>query len=315
MIGVILAAGRGTRMRGLTQNRPKAMLPVVGQPIVARVVDQLQAARIDEVIVVIPPDDDQIQPYFAAQPPARTNLRFAVQREARGMAHALLEAAPLIDDDFILTACDSLYPDDHYRNLAAMHPDHHRPATLTLMEVPPSVIPRASSVEQADGLVIRVVEKPPLAEAPSNIASLALYAFDRQLLDYLGRIRESDRGELELQDAIQLMIADAGGLPGLTTAWRWELTAPADLLAMNLNVLAMQPAQVVAPPGLEITPPVFVEAGVTLGEGVRLGPNVYLEAGARIGPAATLRDCVVLRDGVVPAGDFIDRQLVSRAVS
>lgn len=310
MIGVILAAGRGRRMRGLTQKRPKAMLPVVGRPIIARVIAQLKMAGIRELIIVVAADDQHIRPHFAARPPDGVHLRFVRQSAPRGMAHALLETAPYIHASFILAACDSLYPDEHCQQLVQMHQGGRAPATLTLMEVPPEEIARASSVEIVHGRVVRVVEKPSLADAPSHIASLALYAFDRQILDYLEQIQPSSRGELELQDAIQMMIADAGGLAGLTTAWRWELTTPEDLLMMNLNVLAMTPKLHVAPPGLSVRPPLYVERGVSLPSDVRLGPNVYLEAGARIGPGAHLKNCVVLRDGLVPPRQTVEGVLM-----
>ncbi len=311
MIGVILAAGRGTRMRGLTRKRPKAMLPVVGQPIIARVIAQLGMAGIKELIIVVAADDRHIQPYFAARPPDGVQLRFVRQSAPRGMAHALLETAPYIQSAFVLAACDSLYPDEHYQQLVQTHQRGRAPATLTLMEVPPEEIARASSVEIVNGRVVRVVEKPSPADAPSNIASLALYAFDRLILDYLKQVQPSSRGELELQEAIQMMIANTGGLAGLTTAWRWELTTPDDLLMMNLNVLAMTPGLHVAPPDLTVRSPVFVERGVSLPPNVRLGPNVYLEAGAWIGPGAHLRNCVVLRDGLVPPKLAVEGVLIS----
>ena len=310
MIGIILAAGRGTRMRDLTRERPKAMLPVVGQPIIGRVLGQLSRAGLSEVIIVVASDDRHVRPYFEANPPAGVQLTFVTQSAPRGMAQALLEAAPYIRAPFILTACDSLYPDEHYQQLAQKHGQGNSPATLTLIEAPPEVIVRASSVELVNDRVVRVVEKPALADAPSNIASLALYAFELRILDYLQRVQPSSRGELELQDAIQLMIAASGGLAALTTPWRWELTAPEDLLLVNLNVLAMTPALRVSPPGLAVTPPVFVEAGVSLPAEAQLGPNVYLESGARIGAKARLKNCVVLRSGLVSPGQTVEEALI-----
>jgi dTDP-glucose pyrophosphorylase len=302
-------------MRGLTQERPKAMLPVLGRPIIARVVDQLAVAGIKRTVIVVAADDQHIQPYFATHSPANMALTFTVQSTPRGMAHALLEATPHIDDAFILTACDSLYPDEHYRHLAEMHQTGSSPATLTLLAATPEAIRRASSVELIDGRVIRIVEKPAPGEAPSNIASLALYAFDRSLIDYLGQVQESHRGELELQDAIQMLIANSGGLAGLTTAWRWELTTPADLLEINLKMLAAQPDLNHRPATVKAVPPIFVEDDLSLPSDLQLGPNVYLESGAQIGAGATLRNCVVLRDGLVEAGTTIESQLISRSIA
>lgn len=313
MLGVILAAGRGTRMKAFTAGRPKAMLPVVGKPIIARIAEQLQTAGVTRILIVVAAHDAHIQPYFSAHP-LDIPVDFAVQQTAGGMAHALLQAAPFIDQPFILTACDSIYPDDHYRQLIQLFTAEQAPAALTLMKVPPEVVVRAGIADLAGGRVVRVVEKPTLATAPSDIASLALYAFDLTLLGYLNRISPSSRGELELQDAIQLMINDHGSLPGLLTPWRWEITSPDDLLAVNLSFLDTPWIKNTLPalPG-RIIPPVVVDEGVTLPDDVTLGPYVYIEAGASIGAGARLCRAVVLYDGVVAAGQNVENLLVSAA--
>ncbi len=315
MIGVILAAGRGSRMQGLTESRPKAMLPVVGKPIVARVVEQLQQADIVRIIIVIAADDAHLRPYFQENPPAGVTLEFVVQPYAGGMAHALMQVAPLIDDAFVVTACDSLYPENFYAELVQAHLENDSPATLALMKLPPEVIPRASSVEIVGGRVKRIVEKPALADAPSDIGSLALYAFSPVLLNYLQRVKVSARGEMELQDAIQMMIRDAGGLGFVQTPWRWELTIPADLWELNVWWMRQTPTMLVVPDGVSAKPPVFVENGATIAAGVQLGGAVYIESGARIGARARLENSIVLRDGIVPPGADIRDRLVSAAIN
>ncbi len=315
MIGVILAAGRGSRMRGLTVSRPKAMLPVVGKPIIARVVEQLQSAHISRIIIVISADDDHLRPYFAAHPPPGATVKFVIQPYAGGMAHALMQVAPHIDEPFIVTACDSLYPENLYTELAQVHLQQNTTATLTLMKLPPEVIPRASSVEIVGGRVVRVVEKPALADAPSDIGSLALYAFNPALMDYLRRVQVSARGEMELQDAIQMIIADSGGLGFVTTPWRWELTIPADLWELNVWWLRQNSTQMIVPAGVSAEPPVFVESGATIAPDVQLIGAVYIESGAKIGANARLENSVVLRDGIVGTGETVRDKLVSQAVT
>lgn len=309
MIGVILAAGRGSRMGGLTADRPKAMLPVAGKPIIARVVEQLAAADIFRIIIVVALDDAHVRPYFAAHPPENISLTFAVQPYAGGMAHALMQAAPHIDAPFAVTACDSLYPDGFYAALASAHRAQSAPATLSVMELPPEVIPRASSVEIFGGRVVRIVEKPALADAPSHIGSLALYAFNPVLLDYLAGVAVSARGEMELQDAIQQLMTDAGGLAFVQTPWRWELTIPADLLDVNVWWLSRNPA--LHDSAVAGVPPLVVDAEAAIAADVSLGPAVYVEAGARIGAGAAVRQSVVLRGGVVSAGETVENRLIS----
>ncbi|OQY47231.1 MAG: hypothetical protein B6242_05530 [Anaerolineaceae bacterium 4572_78] len=316
MLGIILAAGQGTRMQGLTKNRPKAMLPIVGQPIILRVINQMRVADITDIIIVTAANDQYIESYFNRNPIGDIDLTFVIQQKAKGMADALLSAAPLIDEPFILAACDSLYPDVHYQNLVKIHTAHDYPATLTLMEVSPSFIPISSSVEIVENKVIRIVEKPKLEHAPSFIASLALYVFDTTLLHHLTDVKASHRGELELQDAIQMLISEHQGLPYLITDWRWEITSPADLLQMNLNVLQQQadltfPKMEVFQKNIQLIPPFYIEDGVVLPSHAKIGANVYIEAKAVIGDGAVLRNCVVLQNGIVPPKQVVDNILIS----
>ena len=108
MQGIILAAGRGTRLKPITLTRSKAMVPIVGKPIVERVMDDLVANGVDDLILVISPDDKEIVAHFAHNSEIGASVRFVHQAERLGMAHALQCAAPLIYDDFVLTACDNL---------------------------------------------------------------------------------------------------------------------------------------------------------------------------------------------------------------
>src|SRR3954470_13501057 len=113
MQGVLLAAGKGKRLQPLTLERSKAMAPVAGKPLSGRVADLLVAQRIDELIVVIGPNDSEVQPYFASQANLSVPVRFVVQHERIGMAHALGLAAPWLVGDFMMSACDNLVSIEH----------------------------------------------------------------------------------------------------------------------------------------------------------------------------------------------------------
>ena len=114
MQAVILAAGRGTRLYPITETRTKAMCPVAGKPIVERVMDTLVVNGISEFILVISPDDSEIIDYFENKSQIKASVRFVQQHEQLGMGHALLQAAPYIHDDFILSSCDNLVDESRW---------------------------------------------------------------------------------------------------------------------------------------------------------------------------------------------------------
>ncbi|MDQ3250368.1 MAG: sugar phosphate nucleotidyltransferase, partial [Chloroflexota bacterium] len=283
---VILAAGKGKRLHPVTPQRSKAMAPVAGKPIVERVLDTLVDNGIRHCILIVGPDDAEIVAYFQQ----RNHIRFdfVIQSERLGMAHALSLAAPHLHGAFILSACDNLVPAVHVADLLHTHRATGANATLSLLAIDRAHAASTGIVEWDGTWVRRIVEKPTPAEAPSDISSLPLYLFSPKLLDYLPLVKPSPRGEYELQDAIQLLIANAGRVTGMLTPGRLQLTNTADLLALNRHYLAIEPdaAQILTQAigsGTRLIPPVRIEAGSTIGADCVIGPYVTIERDCQIG--------------------------------
>lgn len=318
MQAVILAAGRGTRLHPITKNRTKAMCPVVGKPIVERVMDTLAANGIDQFILVIHPDDDEIQPYFEHQSTLQAQIQFVEQSQQLGMGHALLQAAPLIQDDFVLSSCDSLADKNVIQRMLKMWVGYPPPnGVLALLRAAPKDIPRMGIVEMEDehGRILRIVEKPSLEEAPSNIGSVPTYMFSHKLIDYLSKIQPSPRGEYEIQDAIQTLIKRNGDVFGVMLRNRIDLTRPKDLLRLNLHYFQNGDYQKgintkEISPSTEIMERTCIQASVTIGAHCTIGPNVFIESGAILEDGVKLENCVVLRGSQVQAGSQISNQVI-----
>jgi len=284
------------------------MLPILGKPIVERVMDVLRRGGIDDFILVVNPKDEAILEHFAER------VRFAFQEEPLGMAHALRCAVPLIEGDFLLAACDSLVSPAHVAELIRCQSREDVSATMSLRRVARLEIERLSAVELEGGFVTRIVEKPSLDGAPSGIASLPLYALPPRILDYLGEVPLSPRGEYELQDAIQMLIERKGSVRGVFTTWRLDLTRPEDLLAISRYYLAQGLDAEVVPSALgvdtEVVPPVRIEEGVSMGRNCVIGPYVYLESGSRLGSGVRVEEAVVLRGAKIVKGTVVKKQVV-----
>ncbi|MBC8450405.1 MAG: NTP transferase domain-containing protein [Chloroflexi bacterium] len=316
--GVILAAGKGSRLHPITTTRSKAMLPVLGQPIVERVMESLHAhGGVREFILVVSENDHDIRRHFAEESTLDGDIQFVVQRERLGMANALACAAPAIHSDFILSACDNLVADQHVAALVATwwaQPDLD--GLLSVMRIGADLLGRTGIVELVNGRVTRIIEKPPPEEAPTNIASLPLYIFTPRLLEYVHRVQPSARGEYELQDAIQMLIEDGGEVTSLPTAGRLTLTGPDDLLAINRHYLVTghgrpQLAPFTVGPNTQLITPLRIEEGTVIGEGCLIGPHVYIERDCRIGSHVTIQDAVVLRGAVLEDGTKVVGEVIS----
>jgi UDP-N-acetylglucosamine diphosphorylase / glucose-1-phosphate thymidylyltransferase / UDP-N-acetylgalactosamine diphosphorylase / glucosamine-1-phosphate N-acetyltransferase / galactosamine-1-phosphate N-acetyltransferase len=312
---VILAAGQGKRLQPLTQDRSKAMLPVVGKPMVARVMDSLAAQGVRDFILVVNPYDSEIEAYFDTQTGTQERVRFAYQERRRGMADALGQAALLIEGPFILSACDNLVSTNSLHQMLKRWQSEPRPnGVLALLKVEPERMGTVGIVEMDREWIIRIVEKPRPEDSPSDTASLPLYCFSERILDLLPEVRLSKRGEYELQDAIQMLIDRDGGVCGEFAEGRKTVTNANDLLALNRHYLEAETENGANTasllPSVRIIPPVFIEAGARVGSGCSLGPFVYAECGCWIGEKSVLSESVVLRNGVISTGSEIMGQII-----
>ena len=317
MQSIILAAGKGSRLHPITVNRSKAMLPILGKPIVARVMETLVENGLRDFILVVSPDDREIVNYFEHECTLDVRTQFVVQPERRGMADALSRVAEYVREDFLLTACDNLVSGkDIGQMLTLWHSTPGINGILALMEVSPEKIKSMGIVELDGEWVRHIIEKPDPSQVTGNIASMPLYIFSRHILDYLKEVPLSQRGEYELQDAIQMLIERDGGVRGYHAAGRLTLTSPADLLALNCHYLVNGNANHHDTPrsvgvNTKLIPPLHIEAGVVIGADCEIGPNVYIERGCQIGDGATVRESVLLRGTILPADVQVEGKVVS----
>ena len=306
--GVVLAAGGGTRLAPVSLARPKATVPVCGRLLIERVLDSLVEAGCESFVIVVGDPEDEVAAVCRAWAGERP-LSFAVQRERKGMAHALLQAAPQLTSTFVLSACDSLVPPGDVARLVAHHRSNQAAATLSLLHVPDRDRLRKSGVVAWDGTWIsRIIEKPKPGQEPSSLASLPLYVFERDFLDLLPQVELSERGELELQSAIQAYIDQTGKVTGRLSEQRWQVTTSADLVLINRQFLDLGETR--DDERATCLGPVHIDAEAELGRNVVIGPEAVVEAGVTVGDGARIEQAVVLRDSVVPAGAVVRETVV-----
>ena len=316
MQGVILAAGKGSRLHPITTKRSKAMLPILGKPIVERVLEGIHESGVRDFILVVSREDKEIVRYFQEESQLDANIRFVIQGERLGMSNALVCAAPFVHEDFVLSACDNLVASRHMGDLIrAWQVDGPMEGLISLRCVDRSEVSKLGIVVLEGNRVMSIVEKPRPEEAPSNIASLPFYIFTPRILEYLPRVPLSARGEYELQDAIQMLI-DHHEVHGLFTEGRLTLTGPEDLLVINRHYLVEghdrpQLAPFTVGPNTHLITPLRIEGGTIIGSDCVIGPRVYIERDCHIGNGVTIKDAVVLRDSVIEDHVLVIGEVVS----
>lgn len=242
MKALVLAGGKGTRLRPLTYAMAKQLVPVANKPILHYAMDSLYQGGIRDFGVIISPETgESIQASLAKWCPSDVRLTFILQDEPAGLAHAVkISRNYLQDDAFIMYLGDNLINADLGAHIAAFEQADCE-ASILLKPVPnPSSFGVAELSEQ--GQVTRLVEKP--KEPRSNLALVGVYVFTYRIFEAIDKIQPSWRGELEITDAIQQLITDqhASGARGVHAriheGWWLDTGKKDDLLSANQVVLS-----------------------------------------------------------------------------
>jgi len=200
MKAVILAAGAGTRLRPMTNEVPKAMIPINGKPMLEILLEQLKTINITEVVIIVHYLKDKIIDHFGNGSNFGMNIQYEEQKEMLGTADAVMHAEPHISEDkFILVFCDSLFETDQLKRLL-----EHKNAdgVFTVREVKnPS---RFGVILTKGKKVTNFIEKP--KELVSNLASFSVFLMPKDIFSACKKIPKGPAGEYWLTDAIQLLI-------------------------------------------------------------------------------------------------------------
>lgn len=310
---IVMASSTSHGMEALTRTRPKAMLPLVGMPMIARVMDGYYKAGIRRFTVVVGEKEGAAAAWLSTEWHPDVKLQFAPQGHQRGTAATLFATRALIDSPVIVAPCDVLVPEEHVKKLALYFETHPSDAAvLSLFYAPDEIGLGASVFLDPRGNVMYISETPTGAHQDSMTA-LPVYGFTPHVLEYLDRVPvKEESGERVMATAIQSMIDDGQVVGALETGWRTHINVPDDILTASILLMAGYEAPVVKsklPDAVTLVPPVHIDAGVAISAGAVIGPNVYLETGTVIGPNTKITDSVILARRI-GAGVTIEREVV-----
>jgi bifunctional UDP-N-acetylglucosamine pyrophosphorylase/glucosamine-1-phosphate N-acetyltransferase len=294
---IILAAGESTRTRPLTLQRPKPLIPLVGKPLLAHILDQL-VGLVEHVTLVVGYRADDIRAHFGENY-SGIQMHYVLQTERNGTAGALLALAnaaaeregPPLDAPFFLLYGDNLIS---HTDLLRVCQQRYCMAALPVDD------PRSFGVLDIEGdRVRRIIEKPPDAP-PGSFANPGIYHFDGDVVPALRQIQPSPRGEYELTDLIGLLAQQQHVGYSVCAGYWIPIGTPWEALMASLFLLQQRA-------GLHP----YIDPGAELDASCALVGAAHVGPGARLGPGCTLHGPVLLGEGVViEAGCTLERCVI-----
>jgi UTP--glucose-1-phosphate uridylyltransferase len=250
-IAVIPVAGLGTRLLPATKSQPKEMLPVGRKPVVQYVVEELARVGLERILFVTGPGKTSIENHFDLNAELIQTLRetgkeellselyferasvqyfYTRQRQLLGLGHAVACARPFVGNQpFVVALGDSIIgmnaQSDIVRRMTTCFETNDATAVIAFEEVPPAEVFRygvakpkePGSHRMGDFFAIEdLIEKPDVDEAPSNLAIAARYVFAPAIFDALDRIKPGKGGEIQLTDAVRLLLHEGHKVYGIS---------------------------------------------------------------------------------------------------
>jgi len=202
MKGVVLAAGKGSRLYPITRHIAKPLLPLANRPTMHYAFDVLKGMGITDVCIVVGENESEMRSALGDGTDQGVRLSYVKQTEPKGLAHAVGFAQTFVgEDSFVLYLGDAIY-DCGFEAFARRFQES---GCANLNIVKPVEDPRRFGVANVDGeRIVKLVEKPQNPE--SNLAMAGMYFFGPQLWAVLPDLQPSGRGEYEITDAIQMLI-------------------------------------------------------------------------------------------------------------
>jgi len=260
---VIPAAGFGTRFLPATKSQPKEMLPIVDTPVIQYVVEEAVASGITDILIIIGKGKRAIEEHFdrnfyleaqlieqgkekeleqIRRISELAEIHFVWQKQLKGLGDAVNCAKLHVGDQpFAVLLGDTLISSDSpaTQQLVEVY-DRYKGSVVLIQEIDRERVSRygvisgeeiAPSVYKLDGLV----EKPTPAEAPSNLAVAGRYVFTPDIFDCLARIKPGKGGELQLTDAMQLVLADKPMYGRLLDGKRYDIGNKQGFIKTNIE--------------------------------------------------------------------------------
>ncbi|MFZ4507421.1 MAG: sugar phosphate nucleotidyltransferase, partial [Fimbriimonas sp.] len=299
MKAVVMAGGEGSRLRPVTANRPKPLVPICNQPIMEHILELLKRHQITQVVSTLYYLSDEIQSHFGDGSDFGVEMSYSIESVPLGTAGSVKKAEDQLRDcTFLIVSGDALTDCDLTKAIE-FHKKKGSLATLILYRVP-SPLEFGVVITDDDGKIVRFLEKPSWSEVFSDTVNTGMYILEPEVFDFMEPGQPYDwssdifprlleEGKPMFGYVMDEYWTDVGSLSQYREAQEHLMSGRLDLPIMGIE----KPGPILQGPNCQIDP------SVTLVQPVCIGRNVKIKRGARIGPYTVIGDNTFIEEDAI----------------
>jgi mannose-1-phosphate guanylyltransferase/phosphomannomutase len=312
---VVMAGGEGTRLRPLTSNQPKPMVPVVGKPCMEHIIELLREHGFEDVIVTVAFLPQAIRSYFGDGESLGANIEYSVEESPLGTAGSVRLASGKLDDTFVVISGDAL-TDVNLQKIVDFHREKGAAVTIGLKSVE-NPLEFGIVVTDDEGRIERFLEKPSWGQVFSDTINTGIYVLEPEVLRHVPTDRPYDFSK----ELFPLLLEMGRPLYGYAFDEYWQDIGNLDQFR-QANFDALDEAVSLNVPGIRLRGNVWLGEGVELddleqieapafvGNYARIAPGATVAAYSVLGASVTLREQARTSRSVIDSSTYIGRSAV-----
>ncbi len=235
MKGIILHGGHGTRLRPLTHTGPKQLLPIANKPMSEYCLEAIRDCGISEIAIIIGGiGSNKVKEYYGDGSKFNVNISYIEQDEPKGIAHAINLCKNFVGNEKFLVFLGDNIIQKSITDISKRFESSNDDALVLLCEV--SNPERFGIADVKENKIIKIIEKP--KNPPTNLAVTGIYFLTTKIFDIFSRLKPSWRNELEITDALQMMLEEMNtvNFEMITDYWK-DTGTPDDIIHANGEIL------------------------------------------------------------------------------
>jgi|YelNatPaOPRAMG01_1025707.scaffolds.fasta_scaffold20076_2 bifunctional UDP-N-acetylglucosamine pyrophosphorylase/glucosamine-1-phosphate N-acetyltransferase len=325
MKGFILAAGEGTRMRPLTTNIPKPLLPVAGKPMIVHTLEAMKQCGINQIYVLVGWRAQRLKNYLGDGGKFGVRIEYVTQDQRLGTAHAVSMLRDRLTERFCCIYGDVVVTPSALREALSKSMDRRESVMCVAPVEDPS---RYGAVSVSGDEVTGIWEKSQTAHG--NLINAGIYVLNPNIFDYIEQTELSPRGEYELTDSLSLLMKKEPLKAQLIEKGWLDVARPWDLLTANEIIMkelvpevkgSVEPGAVLKGPvhvgeGTEVLAGSYIVGPVYIGEECEIGPNCFIRPSTsigdrcKVGNAVEVKNSIIMNDSKVPHNSYVGDSII-----